>query len=97
MQDDVHVCLLAVTEGHMSVVQGLAAIVTASCDALTHLQGQVDEHLRWISGSRTQPDNATAALLEGECPFFALTATALLCTVLNAVIEAFSTKALSAP
>lgn len=62
------VCFLAVTVGGVPVVQGLAAIVTARCDALTHLQGQVDEHLRWTSGSRTQPDNATAALLEGGCP-----------------------------
>lgn len=46
--------------------QGLAAVVTARCDALTHLQGQVDEHLRWISGARTQPDDTTAALLEGK-------------------------------
>jgi hypothetical protein len=48
------------------VVQGLAAVEAARCDALTHLQGSVDEHLRWISGSRTQPDDRTAALLEGK-------------------------------
>lgn len=46
-------------------MQGLAAVVTARCEALTHLQGQADEHMRWISGCRTQPDAATAALLEG--------------------------------
>jgi hypothetical protein len=47
------------------VVQGLAAVVAAKCEALTHLQGKADEHMRWISGCRTQPDAATAALLEG--------------------------------
>lgn len=47
-------------------MQGLAAVVNARCEALTHLQGQADEHMRWISGCRTQPDAATAALLEGK-------------------------------
>lgn len=43
----------------------MRAIVAARTAALTHLQDQPDEHLRWISGCRTQPDDATAALLQG--------------------------------
>jgi len=47
-------------------VQGLAAVVAARSAALVHLQGHLDEHLRWISGSRTQPDDSTAELLKGD-------------------------------
>lgn len=47
-------------------VQGLGAVVAARSAALVHLQGHLDEHLRWISGSRTQPDGSTAELLKGE-------------------------------
>lgn len=49
-------------------LQGLAAVAASRCDALTHLQGQADEHMRWITGARAQPDNTTAALLEGVTP-----------------------------
>lgn len=46
-------------------VQGLEAITAARCDALWQLHSAADEHLRWITGSRTQADDATAALLAG--------------------------------
>jgi hypothetical protein len=44
-------------------VQGLDAITAARCDALWQLHGAADEHLRWTTGSCTQADDATAALL----------------------------------
>lgn len=51
--------------------QGLAAVVAARCEALTDLRGQQDEHVRWMSGARTQDDDATAVLMQGGaccCP-----------------------------
>lgn len=46
-------------------LQGLIAIESARCDALSQLQGVADEHLRWITGSCTQANEDIAALLTG--------------------------------
>lgn len=50
----------------MCCVQAVSMISSARCAALTQLAGAPDEHLRWITGSCTQPQDNIAALVAGN-------------------------------
>jgi hypothetical protein len=45
--------------------QGIAAIEAARITAMLQLHGAPDEHLRWVSAERTQPEPAMTAALAG--------------------------------
>eukprot|EP00775_Hariotina_reticulata_P005829 gene5829-6070_t len=66
----IRLALLLEEQNHISrardvIRQALEAITAARSDALTHIRGAADEHLRWITASKTQATAELATLISG--------------------------------
>ncbi len=53
--------------GVPGLLQATAMVQKARVEAMAANRHGDDEHLRWITASRSQPSDATAALVAGRC------------------------------